>query len=106
MTSTSSAWPGDAGAACADGTAWAEGTDSAVAARTIATTSRGRSRVTSTVNDSAAAPSRPRWGGSDGDGSRGRIASMRATTIHAPGDIRFEEVPDPTIEEPTDAIIK
>jgi threonine dehydrogenase-like Zn-dependent dehydrogenase len=31
---------------------------------------------------------------------------MRATTIHAPGDIRFEEVPDPTIEEPTDAIIK
>ena len=31
---------------------------------------------------------------------------MRATTIHAPGDIRFEEVPDPKIEEPTDAIIK
>ena len=31
---------------------------------------------------------------------------MRATTIHAPGDIRFEEVPDPVIEEPTDAIIK
>ncbi len=31
---------------------------------------------------------------------------MRATTIHAPGDIRFEEVPDPTIEEPTDAIVK
>ncbi len=31
---------------------------------------------------------------------------MRATTIHAPGDIRFEEVPDPIIQEPTDAIIK
>lgn len=31
---------------------------------------------------------------------------MRATTIHAPGDIRFEEVPDPVIEQPTDAIIK
>lgn len=31
---------------------------------------------------------------------------MRATTIHAPGDIRFEEVPDPVIEVPTDAIIK
>lgn len=31
---------------------------------------------------------------------------MRATTIHAPGDIRFEEVADPTIEEPTDAIVK
>ena len=31
---------------------------------------------------------------------------MRATTIHAPGDIRFEEVPDPVIEEATDAIVK
>jgi threonine dehydrogenase-like Zn-dependent dehydrogenase len=31
---------------------------------------------------------------------------MRATTIHAPGDIRFEEVPDPVLEEPTDAIVK
>lgn len=31
---------------------------------------------------------------------------MRATTIHAPGDIRVEEVPDPTIEHPTDAIVK
>ncbi len=31
---------------------------------------------------------------------------MRATTIHAPGDIRFEEVPDPVIEEPTDAIVR
>jgi threonine dehydrogenase-like Zn-dependent dehydrogenase len=31
---------------------------------------------------------------------------MRATTIHAPGDIRVEEVPDPTITMPTDAIIK
>ncbi len=31
---------------------------------------------------------------------------MRATTIHAPGDIRVEEVPDPVITKPTDAIIK
>lgn len=31
---------------------------------------------------------------------------MRATTIHGPGDIRFEEVPDPRIERPTDAIVK
>ncbi|MDP3893567.1 alcohol dehydrogenase catalytic domain-containing protein, partial [Nocardioides sp.] len=31
---------------------------------------------------------------------------MRATTIHAPGDIRLSEVPDPTITAPTDAIIK
>ncbi|WP_205472324.1 zinc-dependent alcohol dehydrogenase family protein [Nocardioides sp. SYSU D00038] len=31
---------------------------------------------------------------------------MRATTIHAPGDIRLTEVPDPTIEAPTDAIVK
>ncbi|MFC5729951.1 MULTISPECIES: zinc-dependent alcohol dehydrogenase family protein [Nocardioides] len=31
---------------------------------------------------------------------------MRATTIHAPGDIRVEEVPDPAIEQPTDAIVK
>jgi threonine dehydrogenase-like Zn-dependent dehydrogenase len=31
---------------------------------------------------------------------------MRATTIHAPRDIRLEERPDPTIEAPTDAIVK
>ena len=31
---------------------------------------------------------------------------MRATTIHGPGDVRYEEVPDPRIEEPTDAIVK
>ncbi|MBC9820469.1 zinc-dependent alcohol dehydrogenase family protein [Terrabacter sp. MAHUQ-38] len=31
---------------------------------------------------------------------------MRATTIHGPGDIRFSEVPDPTIEAPTDAIVR
>ncbi len=31
---------------------------------------------------------------------------MRATTIHAPGDIRVEEVPDPVMTRPTDAIIK
>jgi threonine dehydrogenase-like Zn-dependent dehydrogenase len=31
---------------------------------------------------------------------------MRATTIHGPGDIRLSDVPDPTIEKPTDAIVK
>lgn len=31
---------------------------------------------------------------------------MRATTIHAPRDIRVEEVPDPQIQRPTDAIVK
>ena len=33
-------------------------------------------------------------------------AYMRATTIHAPGDIRVDDVPDPTIQAPTDAIVK
>ncbi|MGI8954642.1 MAG: alcohol dehydrogenase catalytic domain-containing protein, partial [Nocardioidaceae bacterium] len=31
---------------------------------------------------------------------------MRATTLHAPGDIRVSDVPDPTITSPTDAVIK
>ena len=31
---------------------------------------------------------------------------MRVTTIHAPGDIRLEERPEPAIKAPTDAIIK
>ena len=31
---------------------------------------------------------------------------MRATTIHAPRDIRLSEVPDPTIEAPTDAVVR
>lgn len=31
---------------------------------------------------------------------------MRVTTIHAPGDIRLEDRPAPTIEEPTDAIVR
>ncbi len=31
---------------------------------------------------------------------------MRVTTIHGPGDIRLEERPTPTIEQPTDAIVK
>jgi threonine dehydrogenase-like Zn-dependent dehydrogenase len=39
-------------------------------------------------------------------GSHASIGFMRATTIHGPGDIRFEEVPDPTIQRPTDAIVK
>lgn len=31
---------------------------------------------------------------------------MRATTIHAPRDIRLSEVPDPVIEAPTDAVVR
>jgi threonine dehydrogenase-like Zn-dependent dehydrogenase len=31
---------------------------------------------------------------------------MRVTTIHAPGDIRLEDRPVPTIDEPTEAIVK
>ncbi|WP_063043527.1 zinc-dependent alcohol dehydrogenase family protein [Nocardia pseudovaccinii] len=31
---------------------------------------------------------------------------MRGTVIHAPGDIRFEQLPDPVITAPTDAIIR
>jgi len=31
---------------------------------------------------------------------------MKATTIHAPFDVRLSEVPDPVIEAPTDAVIK
>lgn len=31
---------------------------------------------------------------------------MRATVLHSPGDIRLDEVDDPRIEEPTDAIVR
>lgn len=31
---------------------------------------------------------------------------MYATVMHAPGDVRYEQVADPRIEKPTDAIIK
>ncbi len=31
---------------------------------------------------------------------------MRVTTIHAPGDVRLEEHPDPTIQAPTEAIVR
>ncbi|MCC6728744.1 MAG: zinc-dependent alcohol dehydrogenase family protein [Chthonomonadales bacterium] len=31
---------------------------------------------------------------------------MYATIMHGPGDVRYEQVPDPKIEKPTDAIIK
>ncbi|MFC0624772.1 zinc-dependent alcohol dehydrogenase family protein [Kribbella deserti] len=31
---------------------------------------------------------------------------MLATTIHAPFDVRLSEVPDPTIDQPTDAIVR
>ncbi|WP_199550399.1 zinc-dependent alcohol dehydrogenase family protein [Streptomyces sp. N35] len=31
---------------------------------------------------------------------------MRATTIHAPYDMRVEEVPDPEIQQPTDAVLR
>jgi threonine dehydrogenase-like Zn-dependent dehydrogenase len=31
---------------------------------------------------------------------------MRATVMYAAGDVRIENVPDPTIQEPTDAVIR
>jgi threonine dehydrogenase-like Zn-dependent dehydrogenase len=31
---------------------------------------------------------------------------MRATQLHAPGDIRLDEVPDPTIVDPTDVVVR
>ncbi|RYZ77874.1 MAG: IMP dehydrogenase [Proteobacteria bacterium] len=31
---------------------------------------------------------------------------MKATVLYGPGDVRFEEVPEPKIQKPTDAIIK
>ena len=31
---------------------------------------------------------------------------MRAAVFHEPGDIRVEDVPDPSIEAPTDAILR
>ena len=31
---------------------------------------------------------------------------MKATIFHAPGDVRVEEVPDPAIKEPADAIVR
>ena len=31
---------------------------------------------------------------------------MRAAVLHAPGDVRVEDRPDPTIEKPTDAVIR
>ena len=31
---------------------------------------------------------------------------MRGTIIYAPGDVRFEERPDPIIVNPTDAIVR
>lgn len=40
--------------------------------------------------------------------SRGpdRMGGMRATTIHGTRDIRVTDVPDPTIQAPTDAIVR
>ena len=31
---------------------------------------------------------------------------MRAAVFHQPGDIRIEDVPDPRIQDPTDAIVR
>ncbi len=31
---------------------------------------------------------------------------MRGVVLHAPGDVRVEDLPEPTIQEPTDAIIR
>src|SRR3954467_10288185 len=34
------------------------------------------------------------------------MGSMRATTIHAPGDIRVSAVPTPAVGKPTDAVVR
>ena len=31
---------------------------------------------------------------------------MRATVFHATGDVRVEQVPDPKLHEPTDAVVR
>jgi len=31
---------------------------------------------------------------------------MRAAVIHGAGDVRIENVPDPTIRQPTDALVR
>src|SRR3954464_9529316 len=38
--------------------------------------------------------------------SRPGARTMRATLMYAAGDVRVEDVPDPSIVEPTDAIIR
>jgi threonine dehydrogenase-like Zn-dependent dehydrogenase len=35
-----------------------------------------------------------------------RSTTMRGAVLHAPGDVRIEDRPDPTIEKPTDAVIR
>src|SRR5688572_29417422 len=37
---------------------------------------------------------------------RSARTEMKGTILHGPGDIRFDEVPEPTISKPTDAIIR
>src|SRR6476469_6034114 len=37
---------------------------------------------------------------------RGRVVTMKATILHAPRDIRLEELPDPTVHLPTDAVVR
>src|SRR4051794_19905227 len=37
---------------------------------------------------------------------RSTVDAMRATFMYAAGDVRVEDVPDPSIVEPTDAIIR
>ena len=41
-----------------------------------------------------------------GSRTRPTIGPVRATTIYGPHDIRLEEVPDPHLVQPTDAIVK
>jgi threonine dehydrogenase-like Zn-dependent dehydrogenase len=34
------------------------------------------------------------------------VESVRATVIHGAGDVRIEDVPDPKLVEPTDALVR
>ena len=39
-------------------------------------------------------------------GGRSRVAPMRVTTLHGPRDIRLQDGPEPTVEVPTDALVR
>src|SRR3954447_8557359 len=48
----------------------------------------------------------PTMGDTQGLESCQRSAPMRATLMYAAGDVRVEDVPDPSIVEPTDAVVR
>src|SRR5215210_1707500 len=63
--------------------------------------------TTSTLPRAACAP---QWGSPVslryGNGATGQARGMKAVTYHGKRDVRVDTVPDPTIEEPPDAIVR